>query len=411
LGGRGDGVTSFEGRPVFLPGVLPGERLLARLVSPKSGGFRGEVVEVLETSPERVEPPCPHFGPCGGCALQMLEEGAYRRWKAGLAPAALSKRALEAGKVAPLESMPAKSRRRAALAAQRLQQGVVLGFHEQLSHRIVDLEDCLILRPALFALLPALRLLLAQVLPTRGKADLHLLDCENGVDLLIATEGEPSLAAREALAAFAEEQDLARLSWRDGASEVELIAQRRHPLVTLGEVAVEPQPGAFLQATREGEAALARAVADFLPPEGKRFLDLYAGLGSFTFPLAAKGAVHAVEGEGAAVKALQAAANRAGLGGRVTSEERDLARSPLQGAELADYDAIVLDPPRTGAKEQCERLAESSARRIVMLSCNPNSFARDARILVDGGFRLDELRPIDQFLWTAHLELAACFSR
>ncbi|WP_455372480.1 class I SAM-dependent RNA methyltransferase [Limibacillus halophilus] len=411
LGGRGDGVTSFEGRPVFLPGVLPGEKVLARLVSPKSGGYRGEIVELLETSPERVEPPCRHFGPCGGCALQMLEEGAYRRWKSALAPAALSKRGLEAGRVAPLESVPRSSRRRAALAAQKLEQGVVLGFHEQLSHRIVDLQDCLILRPSLFGLLPALRELIAGVLPPRGKADLHLLECENGLDLLIATQGEPSLAARERLAAFSGEHDLARLSWRDGTAEVELIAQRRHPLITLGDAAVEPQPGAFLQATKEGEAALARAVVDFLPKNGKRFLDLYSGLGSFTFPLAQRGSVHAVEGEGGAVSALQAAANRAGLGGRVSSEQRDLARQPLRGEELAGYDAILLDPPRTGAKEQCEMLAESGAARIIMLSCNPNSFARDARILADGGFVLEELRPIDQFVWTPHLELAASFAR
>ncbi len=416
LGGRGDGLASFEGRPVFLPGVLPGERVLARMVSPKAGGFRGEVVELLETAPERVEPSCPHFGPCGGCALQMMAPEAYRDWKAELARDALARKGLEADVIAPLTSVPPQSRRRAVLAAQRLAGGgpdgrVVVGFHEQLSHRIVDLSACAILRPALFALIEPLRGLLTSVLPPKASADLYLLEAENGVDLMIATQGEPGLAAREVLAAFAEAQDLARLSWQSHGQEVELIAQRRHPLVTMGAVAVEPAPGAFLQATAEGEAALAQAVLDFLGDCSGRFADLYSGIGSFTFPLAAKGTVQAYEGDGAALAALQAAANRAGLGGRVSGEQRDLARQPLRPEELAGFDALVLDPPRAGAKEQAAMIAASGLERVVMLSCNPNSFARDARTLADAGFRLKELRPIDQFLWTGHLELAALFSR
>ena len=411
LGGRGDGVTTFEGRPVFLPGVLPGERVRAKLVSPKSGGFRGEVMELLETAPERVDPPCRHFGPCGGCSLQMMAPDAYRTWKAGLVEEALRKRGVTAGRVAPLIEAPERSRRRATLAAQRTGSRVVLGFHEQLSHRIVDLEDCLILRPALFALLAPLRGLLAAVLPPKGKADLQMLDSETGVDLTIAAEGTPGLAQREAMAAFAETHDLARLSWRSGEEEPELIAQRRHPLVTLGGVAVEPAPGAFLQATAEGEAALTRAVEDFLPGEGGRYADLYSGIGSFSFPLAGKGPLHAVEGDLAALAALQAAANRAGLGGRVSVDQRDLARQPLQPEELNRFDAVVLDPPRAGAREQSEAIALSGLSRVVMLSCNPNSFARDARTLADAGFACEEVRPIDQFLWTGHLELAALFTR
>ena len=411
LGGRGDGVTSHEGRPVFLPGVLPGERVLARMVSPKAGGFRGEVVELLETAPERVEPLCRHFGPCGGCALQMLEPEAYRSWKQGLALEALGRKGLEPERVQPLQSAPPRSRRRAVLSALNLGGRVLTGFHEQLSHRIVDLAECYVLRPALFDMIEPLRDLMRAVLPPKGEADLHLLEAENGVDLLIATKSAPGLAAREALAAFAERQDLARLSWRSGAEEVELVAQRRNPLVTLGGVAVEPPPGGFLQATEEGEAALTRAVLDFLPGEGGSFADLYSGVGSFSFPLARKGSVLALEGDPAAVSALQAAANRSGTAGRVSVELRDLARQPLRPDELSSFDAVVLDPPRAGAKEQSEMIAASTLQRVVMLSCSPNSFARDARCLVDAGFRLEELRPIDQFLWTGHLELAALFTR
>lgn len=411
LGGRGDGLASHDGRPVFLPGVLPGERVLARMVSPKAGGFRGEVVELLETAPERVEPVCRHFGPCGGCALQMLEPEAYRTWKQGLLLEALRRKGLAPERVAPLQSAPPRSRRRAVLAALNLGGRVLVGFHEQLSHRVVDLEECHVLRPALFGMVEPLRALMRAVLPPKGSAELHLLAAENGIDLLIATQSEPGLAAREALADFALGQDLARLSWRSGNEEVELVAQRRHPLVTLGGVAVEPPPGGFLQATAEGEAALTRAVLDFLPQEGGRYADLYSGFGSFTFPLAAKGSVLAVEGDAAAVAALQAAANRAGLAGRVTAEQRDLVRQPLRPEELSDFDAVVLDPPRAGAKEQSDMIAESSLKRVVMLSCSPNSFARDARTLVDAGFRLEEVRAIDQFLWTGHLELAALFAR
>ncbi|MET4806535.1 TRAM domain-containing protein [Limibacillus sp. MBR-115] len=410
LGGRGDGLANFEGRPVFLPGALPGERVLARLTSPKAGGFRGEILELIQPSPDRVEAECPHFGSCGGCSLQHFSDEAYRQWKGGLAAEALARRGVEAKSVSPLQSVPARSRRRATLAARRQGQKVLLGFREQLSHRIVDVQSCMILRPALFDLLAPLRILLADILPNDEQMDLHLLESETGCDLLIRAPFAPGLREREALASFAREQDLAQLSWEEDDGP-EPVALRRQPIVTFGKVAVQPWPGAFLQATAEGESLLRQAVFDFLPDGARKVADLFSGCGAFTFSLAEKVSVLAVEGEEAAVATLDAAARRSGLSGGVSTACRDLARDPLRAEELEQFDAIVLDPPRNGAPEQCAEIAQSNVQNVTMLSCNPSTFARDVKILVDNGFALTTLRPIDQFLWTGHLEIAASLQR
>lgn len=410
LGGRGDGLSSFDGRPVFLPGALPGERVLARLTSPKAGGFRGEILELIEPSPDRVEAECPHFGSCGGCSLQHLSADAYRQWKGGLAVEALARRGVEAASVSPLQSVPARSRRRATLAARRQGQKVLLGFREQLSHRIVDIQSCMILRPALFDLLAPLRSLLADILPQDMQIDLHLLESETGCDVLMRAPFAMGLREREALATFAREQDLAQLSWEQ-EDWPEPVALRRQPIITFGKVAVQPWPGAFLQATAEGEALLRQAVFDFLPDGATKVADLFSGCGAFTFSLAEKVSVRAVEGEEAAVATLDAAARRSGLSGGVSAVCRDLARDPLRPDELEQFDAVVLDPPRTGAPEQCAQIAKSQVNAVIMLSCNSSTFSRDIKILVDGGFKLMEVRPIDQFLWTGHLEIAASLRR
>lgn len=416
LGGRGDGLAEYQGRPVFLPFTLPGDRVRARLTGTRAGGFTAEVLELLVEGPGRAVPPCPHFGPCGGCALQHMADDAYRVWKQGLAAQALARRGLADAPVRPLVQVPPGTRRRTAFAARRVAAGVVLGYHGRTSHGIVDLTACLLLTPALTALFAPLRGLLAEILAPGGRAAAEAVETETGIDLLLRGESPPDLAAREALAAFAERTDLARLSWAgldNGALEgpPEPVAQRRPPRVTFGGVAVTPPPGGFLQPTAAGEAVLRDRLLDWLPEGAARVVELYAGCGSFTFPLAARAKVHAVEGDAAALAALEDGLRRAGLSGRVTAARRDLARAPLDAAELAGADCVVFDPPRSGAREQAAEIARSDVPCVLALSCNPHSFARDARLLVDGGYRLHEVVPLDQFPWSGHVELAARFAR
>jgi 23S rRNA (uracil1939-C5)-methyltransferase len=414
LGTQGDGQVRLGDDVVFLPHVLPGERVLARLGTGGAEGLRGEVIELLQGSGERVEPPCPHFGPCGGCTLQHLAPEAYRRWKRGILVEALQRRGFAAaeGLVAPLVALSPGTRRRATLAARRSGNRVALGFHGRGTHRLEDIRSCLILDPRLFAALQPLRTALAAVLPEGKEQSLAMTLTEGGIDLLLSLPAEPDLRGREALAALAGAADLARLSIAVAGGAPQPLLERRPPRLSLGGVSVTLPPGVFLQATPEGEAALVSAVLAAIPTESETVADLFSGVGTFTFPLAQRGhRVHAVEGEAAAVAALEQAARRSGFFERVTVERRDLERRPVLAEELEGGDAALFDPPRAGAKAQSAELAKSDLPLIVAVSCNPATFARDARTLADGGFRLVAATPIDQFPWSAHLELVAAFQR
>ena len=416
IGARGDGYASVDGALVFVPFTLPGDRVRVRLTGTRPGGAKGEIVELIEDGPGRVEPPCPHFGPCGGCALQHLSSAHYGIWKESLVPRALAQRGLADIPIAPMVRIPPGTRRRATLAATRAGGRVHLGFHGRESRSVVDLETCLLLRPRLRELLRPLRNALHAVLEDRETAAVAVTDTDAGPDVLIVSGTVPDLAAREALARLAEDADLARLSWAErpqaGATPApEPVAIRRVPAVRFGGVAVEPPPGGFLQPTGEGEAALVAAVLSYLPEDAGTVADLYAGCGTFTFPLSTRARVQAVDGDGDAIAALWAAARRADLTGRVAVEVRDLARRPLGPEELEGFDGVVFDPPRSGARAQAAAIAVSTVAVAVAVSCNPNTFARDARILVDGGFRLVEVTPVDQFPWSGHVELVASFRR
>lgn len=411
LGGRGDGVAWRDGRPVFVPLALPGERLILRVTGERAGGLKAEIVELLEESKDRRAAPCPHFGPCGGCTVQHLAEERYLDWKHDQVPRALARRGLPTDGVRPLLRVPAGSRRRASLAARQQGEAVLLGFRERDSHRIVDIDHCLLLTPGLTALLPVLRRELAGLLPQGESAGLALCETDSGVDLLIESRQALGLEARERLAALGEACDLARLSWSAPGEEPEPVVQRRQPRVSFAGIPVTPPPGAFLQPSREGEALLTGLVLEALPAGSKAVADLFAGCGTFTFALAAERNVRAFEGDGPALDALEAAARLAGLHGRVGTERRDLARRPVSAGELEGIDALVFDPPRAGARDQCVEIAASALGAVVAVSCNPNTFARDARILVEGGFRLDWVAPVDQFPWSGHVELVASFRR
>ena len=412
IGARGDGFATLAEGLVYVPLTLAGDRVRLRATGRRAGALKGEVLELLDEGPGRVAPPCPHFGPCGGCALQHLEAGAYAAWKAALLPQALARRGL--GKdtaIKPMIRIPAGTRRRAVLAAVRRGGAVRLGFRGRDSHAVADLGTCHLLVPALVALFAPLRALLAEILPEQGAAELHLSETEAGTDLLVVARDQPALAAREALARAAADLDLARVSWAEPEAAAEPLVVRRAPRVLFGGVAVEPPPGGFLQPSLAGEAAIAEAVLGYLSDEAEALADLYCGCGTLSFPLSEKGRVLAVDGAGEAVAALWAAARRADRAARVAVELRDLAREPLLPEELARFDAVVFDPPRAGARAQAQALAESKVPRVIAVSCNPNSFARDARILVEGGYSLEEITPLDQFPWSGHLELVASFSR
>ncbi len=419
LGARGDGVVTLthdegEPEPLYLAQTLPGERVLARIGGPSPQGLRGEVIELLQPSAERVEAPCPHFGPCGGCLLQHFAPAPYALWKRGLLVDALQKRGFRDVEplVRPLLALPPGTRRRASFTALRQGRRVLLGFNRRFSHAVEDMTECYLLAPPLVALLPALRVALAPLLPDGKPQDITATLTDSGIDLLLALPREPDLAAREALAALAVECDLARLSIAVAGQAPLPLADRRAPRILLGGVAVTPPPGGFLQPTPEGEAALTRLVLEAVPAEAEAVADLYSGCGTFSFPLAARGhRVHAVESDAPALAALQRAARLSDLVLRITVEQRDLERDPIGADALEGGDAVVFDPPRAGAAPQAAELAASDLPLVVAVSCNPGTFARDARTLVDGGFRLDWAAPVDQFPWSGHLELVARFSR
>ena len=406
VGVRGDGVAHDDGKPVYVPFSAPGDRVRVRLSNDK-GERRGEIVEMLATG-GRAKPICAHFGACGGCALQHLTDEAYAAAKLGWLRGALAQHGFADVEIAPLRRLAPGTRRRARLALAR-GTGVVAGFHGRMSHAIVDMRECHVLHPALFALVEPLRRLAAVLLPKKGTAAASLTLGDAGVDVLLELPKVPGLDALEALARFAAAHDLARLSWQAG-KVLAPVAQRRPVRAVFAGVAVDLPPDAFLQASVEADAVLGALVLDAVGTL-RRVADFYSGVGTFTFALASRAPVHAVEGDAEAAKALGHAAARANLGGRVTVERRDLARRPVSGEDLARFDAVVFDPPRTGAAAQSRELAASPVPRVVAVSCNPATFARDARILVDGGYTLAHVTPVDSFIWSPHLELVARFER
>ena len=413
VGARGDGLARLDGETVFVPFTVAGDRVLARIEGRRGDGLTAALAEVLVAGPGRQEPPCAHYSRCGGCSLQHLDDDLYVDWKRGLLLTQLARHGFADLEVLPLVRVPPASRRRAAFAFARRRGGIDLGFNARASHAVIDVERCLLLEPALAAILAPLRLILAQLV-TEGGGDVVATLGENGIDLLVEAEAKLDLPQREALAAFAETHDLARLHWRrPGGGFAEPIARRHAALVRFAGLAVEPPPGAFLQPTRGGELAIAERVLAAIPAGGA-VADLYAGCGSFTVPLALRGPVHAVEGEQGPLLALDAAARAEGL--PITTETRDLARRPLAQHELAAYHAVVLDPPRAGAAAQVGELAKPRAAKggpkvVVMVSCNPATLARDLRVLADGGWSLVEATPIDQFPWSSHLETVVVLRR
>lgn len=359
---------------------------------------------LVEAVADRVEPGCPQFGRCGGCGLQHASDRFVALWKRGVIERALAGQGIETPVESTLTSPP-RSRRRAVLAGRRMKKSVVVGFHGWRSETLVGLDGCDVLRPAIVAARPALAALVRVGGTRSAELRLTVTDGPAGLDVDCTGGREADASLRMALAEIAEAADFARLSWSG-----ELLALRRPPVQRMGRALVVPPAGGFLQATAEGEAALVAGVCAAVGSAG-RVADLFCGCGTFALPLAERAEVLAIEGEAAAVAALDAGW-RATVGlKRVVARARDLFRRPLMTSEFKGLEAVILDPPRAGAEAQCRELARAEVARVAMVSCNPVTFARDARLLIEGGFRLGRVQPVDQFRWSAHVELVAAFSR
>jgi 23S rRNA (uracil1939-C5)-methyltransferase len=403
VGHRGDGVALAPGGNVYIPYTLGGETVEAAEVHGHPD--RRRLVEVKQPSPERIAPFCPHFSVCGGCAIQHWETEAYRAWKRNIVVETLAQDGI-ATEVGPLVDAHGSGRRRITLHARMGTHEVLkVGFAAAGSHDIIPIDRCPILDPALEGALDAAWAIAEALHPVRKPLDIQFTATRGGLDVDVRGSGPVNTAVTTKLSAIAQAHRLARLT-RHG----ELVLMRNPPVLTVGTAEVTLPPGSFLQATAAGEEALAALVLDHCG-RAKHAADLFCGVGPFALRLAQKTRVAAFDSEAGSVAALQKAATSTSGLKPVKADARDLFRRPLMPQELRDYDAVVFDPPRQGAQAQATQLAASKVPTIVAVSCNVTTFARDAKILIDGGYRIEGVTPVDQFRHTPHVELVAKFAR
>lgn len=391
MGRHGEAVGEADGRPVYVAYALPGEEVEAEI-----SGTHAQLREIITPSPERIEAFCPHFTRCGGCQIQQWQSEAYRHWKRGLLVTALKNQGI-AAEIEPLLDAQGEGRRRATLHVAKGVDGLVAGFFATRSHDIHPLDHCPILVPALAAA-PAIARRIGALI---GDCDVAFTASETGLDVDVATKRKPT----PALAALAETEKLARLSLNR-----EPLVTRIPPEITIGAARLRLPAGGFLQATRAGEETLARLVSENIG-KAKHVADLFCGVGVFALRLAAKGRVFAADNDASAIAALHDAVRKASGLKPIEAKTRDLFREPLVARELKGFDAVVFDPPRAGAEMQARQLAKSTVKTVIAVSCDPASFARDARLLIEGGYRLTRVTPVDQFAFTAHVETVALFQR
>jgi 23S rRNA (uracil1939-C5)-methyltransferase len=411
LSPKGEGIGTAKDGRVYVDRALPGDRVEAKIRRDKDGVLRGDVVNIADASPHRVAPPCPHYALCGGCTIQHASDDFYRDWKTGLVRDALAAKGLKPKRWRPPVFLPAGGRRRITFTAAKQDATVVLGYSRRRQRQVVAIESCLIADPAIMALRPKLAPLLVPILQENKPATVFIQMVAGQVEIVITgpvgAQDMPDTPVREAMVRLADTLAIDRLSWRANLGDApEVIIEHRPIRVRFGALDVALPPLGFLQPTPAGEAALVAAVMDALPASGI-FADLFAGSGTFAGPMLARGAVDAFENVGPTIRMLDEAKGSLPL----KPIRRDLYREPLSRAEAARYDAIVFDPPRAGAEAQVRELAATAIPMVVAVSCNPVTFARDARILVDGGYRLDSVQVIDQFTFSHHVELVAAFSK
>jgi 23S rRNA (uracil1939-C5)-methyltransferase len=396
LGAKGDGVATLDGETVYVPFALAGEQWRR-----SDDGYHR-----ITDSAERAEPVCRHFMQCGGCLAQHMSPGLYRDWKRGLVVEAFRHRGIDAD-VKETVVVDARSRRRAFLGVERRGADVILGFREEGQHTLVDLVECPVLDPLIVSAVPGLRVIAQRVMPDRAGGRLVVTRLDRGLDVSF-DNGRKDLSPHERaeLGALAQKMGLARLMVGG-----ELIVAGGRPVVTIAGVEVEIAPGLFLQAVPQAERLMAEMCVAALPKSAKTIADLFCGVGTLTLPLARRASITAYDSDRRAITALTGAVRHTQGLKPVTAQVRDLYRDPLSARELAGFDAVVLDPPRAGAAEQAERLAKSKVPTVIAVSCNPATLARDARTLLDGGYRMGPVTPIDQFLYSAHVEAITVFRR
>ena len=428
LGGRGDGI----GRAVvkigplpaeetlIVPAALPGERVRVRPLQRGPSGIRAELLELLDSSADRIEPDCPHFPDCGGCQLRHMTQAAYQDWKIGQLDTLLAKAGLKPAETRPPFFAGPQTRRRVRLAARQLASGLVLGFQQRFSNHIIEPVSCRILHPQLARLVAPLADMAAALLETGQQAEIQVNLLQEGADVLLLTDPGVSAKQLAALPDMAAAAGLARLSISHPSGQAPdllpttLYAPQPPSLHWAGPagsiLSVTPPAGAFLQASLEAEQIMQKQIADWLDG-AERIADLFSGCGTFSLPLLASGhSLLAVDLPGPALHALQQAANQAGLGTQLQTKARDLEAAPLQADELAGFQAVIMDPPRSGAGKQAAELARSAVPKIMMVSCNPHSFVRDAGLLAAAGYVFDWVKLIDQFDRASHSEVLAGFS-
>ncbi len=400
LGAQGDGVADRGDGPVYVRGALPGERVAISVI-----GDRAILKQIVSPSAERVAPACQHFGVCGGCVAQHMGPQLYAGWKREAVIQAFRHRGLDAP-VAELVEIAPSSRRRVVLEARRSGVKIALGFYAAGTHDLVDLNDCRIMRPELLDALPRIREMAAMLLPSAGAARFTVLATQTGLDINITgLSGMPEAAELASLGRSGAVRGVARLTVN---GEIALLDAR--PVLRFDGVEVEVPPGDFVQSSSEAEALIG-ALVKGAAGKAKRVADLFAGVGTFSFVLARKARVLAIDSASEAIAALKAAAAGAAGCKPIEVRVRDLMREPLSRLELAGFDAVVFDPPRIGALAQAEALGRSQVPVVIAVSCNPATLARDVRVLVDGGYELDAVTPIDQFVWSAHVEVVAVLRR
>ncbi len=403
LAHKGDGVVTINGEPHYIPYTLPSEEVALT----REGGGTWRLDSILKASPARIAASCHHFGSCGGCALQHFQAESYLAWKKENLRQTLSQRGFENTEIAEVCPIPPQSRRRLVLSAAKSKSRVVLGFNKARQHEIEDLEECPVALPGLVKTFDDIRAILNAALRAKDQGRVTVNWTDHGADVLVETKKRFELAANQvaSLAQLSSRAKLSRLTWNG-----DMVYQAQPPQVSVDGIRVVPPPGAFLQASEEAQNVLVERV-QAATSGAKRVADLFCGIGTFALPVSRYANVTAFDSAAEMIDALTKASNEAGIGNKLNAQRRDLFKRPVQASEFKNVDMAILDPPRVGALEQAKQLALSDLQRIVYVSCNPATFARDARFLVNEGFQMGTVQPIDQFLWSPHTELIAVFDR
>lgn len=404
LGSGGDGIARHsDGAPVFIPLTVPGDVVRARVGKDREGHYRGVLGDVVEPGPGRVTPPCSHFGTCGGCRLQHMSDSVYAAFKKDIVTTALQRAGVDAGEIKDVIVIPPATRRRASFSAVLSGRDVVVGFNLHQSDKVMDVPDCRILKPEIITLVSRMKPYLKNILPPKKTVDVMIQMVEGSVDACFTGRIDMNLRTQETFADMVNELGITRISVRARERDVFDVVLARHSVTkTFGGIKVNLPPGAFLQASDEAEAILTGLVMD-AASGARNVADLFCGAGTFTGPLSTGRKVVGVDVEDAAIQALK--------GAGIKCQARNLFQEPMMAAELDGFDAVVLDPPRAGAQAQVRELARSDVPKIIYVSCNPQSFAKDARVLQDAGYRLLSVQPVDAFRWAAHIESVGIFMK